>query len=53
MSFSSQQRQKQIQESNLEEQAIKALSLLDMDEQKLVLEYISTLVDSKDNEREN
>ncbi len=49
---SSQQSQPK-QPSNTAEEAIKALSLLEPDEQKLVLEYITALVDSQNEQGEN
>jgi len=51
--MSSSQRQKQTQLSNIAEEAIEALSLLDAEEQKAVLDYINALVDSKDEQGDN
>jgi hypothetical protein len=39
--------------SNISEEAVKALSLLPVDEQRNVLDYINALADSKDEQGDN
>lgn len=51
--MNSKQLQKQSQPSNIADEAIKALSLLDPDDQRSVLEYITALVDSENEQGDN